>query len=132
MGWEYEDLIGTAILKFPERHEFVRTLRDLAESAGTDLGWSETGPSLLTRLAREHDLLKLVTPQAQSYPVQSTDALHLFIPAHREMVREKVNGKPFSASVERGSAPRCPGWRDGAASGEFHRRFVRASWRRFR
>jgi len=95
MGWEYEDLIGTAILKFPERHEFVRTLRDLAESAGTDLGWSETGPSLLTRLAREHDLLKLVTPQAQSYPVQSTDALHLIIPAHREMVREKVNGKPF-------------------------------------
>lgn len=95
MGWEYEDLIGTAILKFPAGHEFVRMLRDAAEGAGTDLGWSETGPSLLTRLAGEHDLLKRVVPQAQSYPVQSTDALHLLIPAHRETVREKVNGKPF-------------------------------------
>jgi len=95
MGWEYEDLIGTAILKFPERHEFVRTLRDAAEEAGTDLGWSETGPSLLTRLAREHDLLKLVVPQPQSYPLQSTNALHLFIPAHCETTREKINGKPF-------------------------------------
>jgi hypothetical protein len=95
MGWEYEDLIGTAILKFPEGHEFVTALRDAAEEAGTDLGWSETGPSLLTRLAREHDLLTLAVPQAQSYPVQSTHALHLFIPAQREATREKINGKPF-------------------------------------
>src|SRR5687767_9446126 len=80
MGWEFDDLIGSAILKFPARHEFVRKLRDAAENAGTNVNWSEIGPSLLTRLATEHGLLKLVAPQPQSYPLQSTDALHLFIP----------------------------------------------------
>jgi len=95
MGWEYDDLIGTAILKFPKGHELAQRLCDIAENAGTDLGWSETGPSLLTRLVKEHDLLTLVMPQAQSYPLQSTDALHLFIPARREKTREKIDGKPF-------------------------------------
>ena len=34
MGWEYDDLIGNAILKFPEKHAFVQTLRDGADDSG--------------------------------------------------------------------------------------------------
>jgi len=95
MGWEYDDLIGTALLKFPARHPFVQKLRDVAEEAGTEVGWAETGPSLLTRLATEHGLSQGALPQSQSYPLQSVHALHLFIPAYREQTCNKVRGKPF-------------------------------------
>jgi hypothetical protein len=95
MAWEYEDLIGNAILKFPRSHTFAQKLRDGAEDAGTDINWGEIGPSLLTRLAREHGLAQFAIPQPQGYPLQSIDALQLFIPVHREKVREKINEKPF-------------------------------------
>lgn len=95
MAWEYEDLIGNAILKFPRSYAFVQKLRDGAEDAGTDINWGEIGPSLLTRLAREHGLAQFAIPQPQGYPLQSIDALQLFIPVHREKVREKIDGKPF-------------------------------------
>ena len=95
MGWEYEHLIGNAILKFPDQHEFVRKLRDSAEDAGVDLAWGATGPNLLTRLAKEHDLLNFVCPQPLGYPVQSMDALHILIPTRCDEVRERIDGKPF-------------------------------------
>ena len=96
MGWEYEQhLVGAAILKFPERHHLVRELRDTAECAGTDLTWGETGPYLLTRILRERGMLDLVSPLAQSYPVQSCDALQLLIPARCEEIRARLRGGPF-------------------------------------
>jgi hypothetical protein len=95
MSWEYEDLIGSAILKFPRRFEFVRALCDSAESAGVDLEWGITGPHLLTRLAGEHNLLVHVRPQPLGYPVQSMDALHVLMPARRDEVHERTHGKPF-------------------------------------
>jgi hypothetical protein len=95
MSWEYEDMIGNAILKFPKHFEFARALRDSAESAGVDLEWGETGPYLLTRLAKEHNLLDHVTPQPLGYPVQSMDALHVLMPARRAEVHERTQGKPF-------------------------------------
>jgi hypothetical protein len=95
MGWESEHVVGTAILKFPERHQLVRELRDTAEHAGTDLAWGETGPSLLTRILREHGLSELVSPQAQSYPVQFCDAVQLLIPARCEEIRARIRNGPF-------------------------------------
>lgn len=95
MGWEYDDLIGNAILKFPERHGFVQELRDSAERAGSDLAWGATGPNLLTRLATERNLLNLASPQPLAYPVQSMDAIHLLIPSRRGEVDERIRNTPF-------------------------------------
>jgi hypothetical protein len=95
LGWEYEDLIGSAILKFPPAHEFAGALCDAADRAGTDLEWGATGPFLITRLARERGLLPRVSPQPASYPVQSRDAVHLLIPARRDEISVRTQGLPF-------------------------------------
>jgi hypothetical protein len=96
MGWEYEHVIGNAILRFPAEHAFVGELRDAAEIAGTSgLDFGATGPQLLTRLAWERKLLDLVTPQPRAYPVQSVDALHLLMPEHRDELEERLRHKPF-------------------------------------
>jgi hypothetical protein len=90
LGWEDEWLIGSAILKFPPRHAFMGEMLDIADRAGTDLEWGETGPYLLTRLARERGILPLVATPAESFPVPSHDALQTLMPARREEVREKT------------------------------------------
>jgi hypothetical protein len=95
MGWEYEDLVGNAVLKFPARHPFVAALSQAAEAAGTDLAWGETGPALVTRLAEEQNFLHTVRTQKFAYPVQSRDALHLLLPARRDEITERIAGKPF-------------------------------------
>lgn len=94
-GWEYEHLIGNAILKFPAQHAFTKELHDLAENAGSDFEWGAVGPQLITRLAMERGLLDLVTPQPIAYPVQSMDALQLLMPDRRSEVSERISGKPF-------------------------------------
>ena len=95
MGWEYDHQIGSAILKFPARHPFVNALCELSDASGRDLEWGTTGPHMVTSLAKEKELLHLVSPQPFAYPVQSAEALHLFIPARRAEVHERIAGKPF-------------------------------------
>ncbi len=95
MGWEPEDLIGSAILKVPKHHWLARDLRDAADGAGTNIAWGETGPYLITRLVAEHGLFDLISTQATSFPVQSKDALHLLMPQRRGQVREQVKCSPF-------------------------------------
>jgi hypothetical protein len=95
MGWEDEHRIGTAILKFPEESGIVVALRSFAESAGVDIEWGTTGPILLTRLAKERNLLDSATAQSLAYPVHFMDALHILIPARRNELLEKIQGKPF-------------------------------------
>lgn len=95
MGWEYDDLVGNAILKFPAQHWFVDELAKSSERAGQDLAWGTTGPNLITRLVSEKNLLASVTPQAEAYPLQSMEALHLLVPARRAEVQARIGGKPF-------------------------------------
>lgn len=95
MGWEYEGLIGNAILKFPAQHDFTRELRDEAQQAGSDIAWGTTGPNLVTRLVRERDLLDRVSPQPLAYPIQSMDALHVLLPVRRSEVDERTQNTPF-------------------------------------
>jgi hypothetical protein len=95
MGWEYDHQIGSAMLKFPARHPFVSALCDAADAVGPDPEWGTTGPHLVTSLAREKDLLHVASPHPFAYPVQSAEALHLFIPARRAEVQERLAGKPF-------------------------------------
>jgi hypothetical protein len=95
MGWEYEDLVGTALLKFPASHPLLSALVDAAERNGREVDWGASGPNLLTRLVQEQSLLHLLAPQPFAYPVQSRDALHVLMPAQTESVRERVRGSPF-------------------------------------
>jgi hypothetical protein len=95
LGWESEEWIASAILKVPKHHRFARDLRDAAERAGTNIAWGQIGPHLVTRLAKEHGLLDLVSPQATSFPVQWMDALHLLIPQRRDQIRQQVKNAPF-------------------------------------
>lgn len=93
IGWEDEELIGCAILRFPEDNWVVRELRDAAERAGADVEWGATGPRLLTRIALEHGLP--VHPQSTSYPVQARDALQLLMPERCSAIRQKTSPAPF-------------------------------------
>ena len=95
LGWEYENLIGNAIMKFPKQHEFIMKLRDLAQAAGSDVDWGATGPTLITQLAKKHGILDLVSPQPLAYPVQSIDALQLLMPSHRDEVNDRIKNRPF-------------------------------------
>jgi hypothetical protein len=95
VGWEYPDLLGNAILKFPASHELVEALRDQADGVGPDVAWGTTGPSLLTRLLTERNLLDVATPQPLAYPIQSIDALHLLMPQRRAEVEERIRNRPF-------------------------------------
>jgi hypothetical protein len=95
VGWEYPDLIGSAILKFPAFHSFVRELCDQAEGVGPDAEWGTSGPYLLTRLLRESNLLGLASSQPMAYPVQSIDALHLLLPERRAEVEKRIVDRPF-------------------------------------
>lgn len=95
VGWEYEDLVGTALMKFPSSHPLLGALVDAAERNGCDVDWGASGPNLLTRLVQEQSLLHLLASQPFAYPVQSRDALHLLMPAQTESVRQRVRGSPF-------------------------------------
>jgi hypothetical protein len=95
MGWESADLIGTALLRFPEDHFLVKGLRDAAEQLGTDISWGESGPGLLTRLVRERNLSTFVSPQDYCYPVGASDALSMLIPSNRENIRAQTRERPF-------------------------------------
>ncbi len=95
MGWEYDHQIGNAMLKFPAHHPFLSALCDATEAVGPDPEWGTTGPHLVTSLATEQNLLHLASPHPFAYPVQSADALHLFLPARHAEVQERIAGKPF-------------------------------------
>ncbi len=95
MGWEYDELVGNAILKFPQRHDFVRELMDFSERAGSDVEWGHTGPALITKLAIERGITYLLRPQTFAYPIQSAIALHLLMPSRRDELVELIAGRPF-------------------------------------
>jgi hypothetical protein len=94
-GWEYADLIGAAILKFPAGHELVAKLCEKADAAGTNIQWGAIGPNLVMRLVAEAAMTPLACPQPVAYPVQSMDAMHLLMPARRDEIWERIGNSPF-------------------------------------
>lgn len=95
LGWEIEDFIGSAIMKFPAGHpltaqaiEFWKAHRDVAQ-------WGYTGPALVTRLAREHGLDRVAHPIRTIYPTDSAEAEIVLDPGRRAELAMKIDGKPF-------------------------------------
>ena len=67
-GWESDDLIGTAILQVPQNHRLLERAIEDSVAAGTDFGWGQIGPLLVTRLVRELGLEALARPREVAYP----------------------------------------------------------------
>lgn len=69
MERESEDLICNAVIKFPKGHEFVKALYDKSREAGKNLSWGQTGPRLITEMARKADLFNRTGLQSQAFPI---------------------------------------------------------------
>lgn len=95
LGWEDDEVIGSAILKFPQGHSFVRELIRAARLAGTDVQWGDTGPFLITGLAKDSDLGRAALPSHLCYPVSSRAALDIFLPSKCAELSEKIEGLSF-------------------------------------
>ena len=74
MERQCEELICTAVLKFPKGHEFVKTLYEISRDAGKNIIWSQIGPDLLTSLAHQAGLWGQTGLREQAYPIYWKEA----------------------------------------------------------
>jgi hypothetical protein len=71
---ESDDLICNAVIKFPAGHEFVKALYEKSREAGKKVKWGQTGPTLITALAKQTGLWERSGFQEQAYPIHWDDA----------------------------------------------------------
>lgn len=95
LGWESEAWICSAIIRAPAGHALIQ--RALAESAaaGTNFGWGQIGPKLVTRLIKELGLEDCVAPRDFAYPTTFPEYEMPVRAQDAEAVRQRVHGKPF-------------------------------------
>ena len=95
LGREEAHAVGSAILRFPPRHPFMRELYERSEAAGPNVSWGQTGPKLITRTLQASGLEKHVISTERSYPLSARDALHLLIPSEADRLRQVVRDASF-------------------------------------
>jgi hypothetical protein len=95
LGWEEDEKVGSAILRFPARHPLPAALYRAADAAGDDVAWGEVGPHLVTRLVHEVGLEASVLPRERSFPIRARNALDLLVPSLEEKVARQVRGAPM-------------------------------------
>ena len=74
MERESEDLICNAVIKFPVGHAFVQALYEKSREEGKNLKWGQTGPGLITALAKRTGMLERTGLQEQAYPIHWEEA----------------------------------------------------------
>jgi len=92
---ESEELICNAVMKFPVGHPFVKALYEKSCEAGRDLTWGQTGPQLVSALARQMGLWDQTELQKCAYPIHWEEA---FLPVTRSGYRatcEKTRSASF-------------------------------------
>ena len=94
-GWQDEQVINGAILRFPAGHPLVESLYREAEAKGETFEWGAIGPNLLTATIRGGTFASHATPAALAYPIRWQDALHPLLPPRAEEVRTRVGSAPF-------------------------------------
>ncbi|KAA0019005.1 hypothetical protein F0A16_06510 [Salinicola corii] len=95
-GWEDEERICNAILKFPIGHPILEELKEKCRAAGTDaLEWGQVGPYLLTAIAKGHSITHLAYPPAYAYPVHWREYQYYVRRADTKQVQHKLRGTPF-------------------------------------
>jgi hypothetical protein len=72
---QQEDLICNAVMKFPKGHIFANALYEKARAAGKDLEWGQTGPQLVTALAKQMGFWDQTEMQKDAYPIHWKEAL---------------------------------------------------------
>jgi hypothetical protein len=92
---ENDELIGNAVMKFPKGHAFVKALYEKSREAGKDQAWGQTGPQLISALARQMGLWDQAGLQARAYPIHYTDALLPVTTFDRSAAYEKTRSAPF-------------------------------------
>jgi hypothetical protein len=92
---ESEDLICNAVLKFPKDHAFVKALYEKSREAGKEVTWGQTGPQLITALAKQMGLWDQAEMQKYAYPIHYEDAFLPVTALGRSATYEKTRSAPF-------------------------------------
>lgn len=95
-GWECDDYICNAILKFPKDHPILtETLRRCQEYGTQDLKWGTTGPKLLTNVINELGLRHQGYPEPFAYPVSWKEHEALVLASEKEDIVSRLCGVPM-------------------------------------
>jgi hypothetical protein len=92
---ESEDLICNAVLKFPKGHAFVNVLYEKSREAGRDLEWGQTGPGLVSALARQMGLWDQAELHKRAYPIHWREAFLPVTPSDRSAAYERTRSASF-------------------------------------
>ena len=90
-----EDLLSCGVIKFPIGHPFVKALYEKCVEAGKDLTWGQTGPQLISAVAREMGLWDQAGLRECAYPIHFSEALLLVTKSGRSAAYEKTRSAPF-------------------------------------
>jgi hypothetical protein len=95
-GWEDDQQINGAFLRFPRGSELQRRLLDAAQvledPVERDVPWGTFGPKLLTRTVEDLGLSAHALEVSALYPVHYSDAWRLFDPRSLRWCRERAEG----------------------------------------
>jgi len=92
---EREDLLSCGVIKFPVGHPFVKALYEKCLEAGKDLTWGQTGPQLITAVARTMGLWDQAGLRECAYPIHYSEALLLVTKSGRSAAYEKTRSASF-------------------------------------
>ena len=95
MERESEELICNAVIKFPKGHEFVQTLYEKSREAGKNLRWGQTGPGLITALAKQTGMWERTGLREQAYPIHWEDASLPVTARGRSATYERIRSAAF-------------------------------------
>jgi len=87
---EDDQRIATAVLRFPPGHPVMAAAVAACEAAGDSVNWGQTGPELLTRLLRGHNLS--LKPANLFYPLHWSEWLDLLDPAGAAGIAARSKG----------------------------------------
>lgn len=97
-GWQDDQYIGSAAVRFPKQREVIERVLNEAESMGKSEAsrkWGKSGPKLITDVLEREGIIEEAKDQSYAYPTGPREARASYLPDMRESVQEKVKGSPF-------------------------------------
>lgn len=94
-AFEDENFINCAIIKFPPRHPMMVLCSEAARDLGKSVKWGQTGPQLLTEIAKQLGKTSSSRNADTCYPISPQDALAPLKPSMTDFCRSKIGSCPF-------------------------------------
>lgn len=95
-GFESQDKVNSALLKFPPGHPVIsECLRRAKQVNPTTIRWGDTGPKLVTQVIKEHEALDQAYSSSFSYPVSPGEATDLLRPSKAAVIDSQLAKAPF-------------------------------------